>query len=467
MSDSAAISPSALSDLLKSASSRSLSLSDISGRSLKLNSHTYDFDTPLTFSSLNKTLTKSLISLFLQLQNPEINFKDYKQLCEEYDVKDTVKVTEKKYVFSYFQKGDDGVKKVRIDSGEAARNDRRKDGHEKKDSDHSKRRDNDRERGRSSLKDHHRSRSKRSRDDAGGSAKKKEKKDEAITHQQLLQDLNIVVDKRSGAPNSAKKRSHDGSATEADTENKMTEETETTENNMDATAHSGEDPPFLLSPEEEERRAIEACLSASGYEATKLSPEILERDRLLVEKVTNFEIPVGDSGSILRCGAMSSTLPQHNGRKPGASVDALSQRNFARVLALFEESKKEEQKLRRGVTNRTQQAKVKVQEKVAPTGKPIIIVPNAMTSPITLVNAGAFFGTAKFIPREKCQKTKLKEPSVTITRTVSNRFGGGKVEYEIIDNPKRMLKSPADWARVVAVVAQGESWQFKGWKMGW
>merc|ERR1712154_82673 len=39
--------------------------------------------------------------------------------------------------------------------------------------------------------------------------------------------------------------------------------------------------------------------------------------------------------------------------------------------------------------------------------------------------------------------------------------------YEIMDNPKRHLKNPSDWARVVAVVAQGESWQFKGWKVGW
>lgn len=423
MSDSA----SALNDLLKSVSSSSLKLSDISGKSLRLNSRTYDFNTPLTFSSSEKTLTYSLISLFLQLQDPSIKFKDYNQLCKEYDVKDSVKVTEKRYVLSYFLKGEESVKKVRIDSGEGIQKDRRKDGYDKKDSDHSKRSERDR--------GHRSSRSKRSRDDIDGSAKKKERKDEpraAITHQQLLQDLNIVVDKR--LP-SAKK---DDSTGEVDTDTKIPEENETNEGSVDPTSALTEEPPSLLSPEEEERRAIEACLSASGYEATKLSPEILEKDRLEVEKVTNFEIPVGDSGSILRCGAMSS---------------------FADVLKLFEESKKHSR------PSKPKQSKVKVQTKVTLTGKPIIIVPNAMTSPITLVNAGNFFGKAKFIPREKCQKSKA--PSVSITRTVSSRFGGGNLEYEIIDNPKRMLKNPSDWARVVAVVAQGEAWQFKGWKMGW
>ncbi len=469
MSDPVSTNASALNDLLSSVTSLSLNDINISGKSLRLNSHTYDFNVPLTFSSLDKTLTYSLISLFLQLQDPKINFKDYNQLCKVYDVKDNVKVTEKKYVFNYFLKGGDGVVKVRIDSGEGEHKDRQKDGHDKKESDHSKSRDNDRDRGKSSHKDHHRSRSKRGRDDVVGNTKKKEKKDEptaAITHQQLLQDLNIVVDKRSGAPN-AKKISPDDNDSTQEVDKDYPDKKETTQGSADYTVStSTEEPPLLLSPEEGERRAIEACLSASGYEATKLSPEILERDRLEVEKVTNFEIPVGDSGSILRCGAMSSAVPQNNGRKPSGVVDALNQKNFARVLELFEESKKHEQKLRRGVTSRTQQSKVKVEEKGTPTGKPIIIVPNAMTAPITLVNAKAFFGEAKFVPRENCQKSKGKEASVTITHSVSNRFGGGNMDYEIIDNPKRILKNPSDWSRVVAVIAQGESWQFKGWKMG-
>lgn len=34
-------------------------------------------------------------------------------------------------------------------------------------------------------------------------------------------------------------------------------------------------------------------------------------------------------------------------------------------------------------------------------------------------------------------------------------------EYLVIDNPSRL--APGDWERVVAVVALGKEWQFKGW----
>lgn len=441
-----AISSSALNDLLASASK--LSLSDVSGKSVKLNSQTYDLDIPITFSSGGKTFTYSLISLFLQLQNPSIKFLEYKNLCNEYDVKDFVKVTEKKAVLGYFLK-DDGGKKVRITSVEEGQND--KDTIEKVKFD-----DSETDKG-------NWSKSKRSRDDAAGNAKKKERKEDTsmpISHQQLLENLNTVIDKRAGATKQTMDLADvDGIGDESkDAEIAL-------ESVLDASATPTDEPPSLLSQEEEERRAIQACLSATGYEATKLSQDMLERDRLEVEKITSFEIPVGDSGSILRYGSIISNQSQTNGWKPGVS-DALNQRNFTRVLQLLEESKREEQhKQKYGSKQKIIPNKAKVQEKITPAGNPIIIVPNAMTSPITLINAKLFFGKASYMPREKCQKTK--ESTVEITRNVSGRLGGGSITYEIMDNPKKHLKSPSDWDRVVAVVAQGNSWQFKGWSMGW
>ena len=101
-------------------------------------------------------------------------------------------------------------------------------------------------------------------------------------------------------------------------------------------------------------------------------------------------------------------------------------------------------------------------------GKPIIIVPNAMTSPITLINASLFFEKSTYQSRDSLvkQDPSARQPSgmVPISRRISPRLGGGLVSYEIIDNPTMKL-SKDDWDRVVAVIAQGASWQFKGWKM--
>jgi hypothetical protein len=512
-------------------------------------------------SSSSSSLTYSLISLFLQLQNPSISFIEYKKLCKEYDVKDFVKVTEKKHVFGYFLKeggssgssgggasastsadrmstsaageAGDEKKQVKVEPGSDLRGDGRS--HRKDSYDKSDNRDRDRDRDRDSSrrssssrpKDHHRhdrdrhehrsstsrsSKSKRGRDSHGhghdtaasGGAKKKEKKEESstpITHQQLLDGLkNVVVKRAVPDANTNVKQATDEDADNAkpsNDETKVNIENDTA-TNMDTSTdadpsstttnptpnNTTEEPPQLLSPEEEERRAIQACLSASGYEATKLSQEILEKDRMEVEKITNFEIPVGDSGSILRCGAMSSSNSSQsyhntmNGRKSGSgmggnhSSDKFNQKNFIRVLHLLDESKREAaDKLKHGSKYKPRSSSSKSginktqQEKVQPKGNPIIIVPNAMTSPITLLNALPFFQKASFITRDKCKRSSIKK--YEFQRNVSHRYGGGTVTYEIIDNPKRVLKSPSDWARVVAVLAQGESWQFKGWKMGW
>jgi parafibromin len=100
-------------------------------------------------------------------------------------------------------------------------------------------------------------------------------------------------------------------------------------------------------------------------------------------------------------------------------------------------------------------------------GNPIIIVPNAMTSCITLVNAAFFLGKeATFVPRDVAVKRPdagKRGITLHITRKLPQRLGGGEITYDIIDNPTTRLKKE-DWERVVAVIAQGASWQFKGWR---
>jgi len=111
---------------------------------------------------------------------------------------------------------------------------------------------------------------------------------------------------------------------------------------------------------------------------------------------------------------------------------------------------------------------------------PLIIVPNAMTSPIGMINANNFFANAKFIPRDRTAAKKVS--TLVFKRRISSRLmsrgiggggGGGslssngassgEMEYELMDNPATKL-SRHDWDRVVAVIAHGEKWQFKGWK---
>ncbi|XP_064616163.1 parafibromin-like [Liolophura sinensis] len=90
---------------------------------------------------------------------------------------------------------------------------------------------------------------------------------------------------------------------------------------------------------------------------------------------------------------------------------------------------------------------------------PIIIIPAATTSLITMYNAKDILQELKFVTTEdkKNQGTK-RDNEVLIQRRKS---GGLTVPYRIIDNPLKLTNE--DWDRVVAVFVQGPAWQFKGW----
>ncbi|OWF44257.1 parafibromin-like [Mizuhopecten yessoensis] len=90
---------------------------------------------------------------------------------------------------------------------------------------------------------------------------------------------------------------------------------------------------------------------------------------------------------------------------------------------------------------------------------PIIIIPAATTSIITMFNAKDILQDHRFVSTEekKAQGTK-RDNEVLIQR---RKAGNLTVPYRIIDNPLKL--SPDDWDRVVAVFVQGPAWQFKGW----
>jgi len=110
-----------------------------------------------------------------------------------------------------------------------------------------------------------------------------------------------------------------------------------------------------------------------------------------------------------------------------------------------------------------------------PEGKPIIVVPSSMmNSVLTSANAEKLLGQGIFVNSLEARKsstnkvTMIKRPEAATGTTVphdGSRKGPCKMptEFELVENVKRLTHSE-DWARVVAVFASGQEWQFKGWR---
>ncbi|XP_040215746.1 parafibromin [Rana temporaria] len=98
---------------------------------------------------------------------------------------------------------------------------------------------------------------------------------------------------------------------------------------------------------------------------------------------------------------------------------------------------------------------------------PIIIIPAATTSLITMLNSKDLLQDLKFVSSEEKKKQGCqRENEVLIQRRKDQMQPGGTsisvtVPYRVIDQPLKLL--PQDWDRVVAVFVQGPAWQFKGW----
>ncbi|XP_053738979.1 parafibromin [Synchiropus splendidus] len=98
---------------------------------------------------------------------------------------------------------------------------------------------------------------------------------------------------------------------------------------------------------------------------------------------------------------------------------------------------------------------------------PIIIIPAATTSLITMLNAKDLLQDLKFVtPEDKKKQGIQRDNEVLLQRRKDQIQPGGTtlsvtVPYRIIDQPLKL--APQDWDRVVAVFVQGPAWQFKGW----
>ena len=97
---------------------------------------------------------------------------------------------------------------------------------------------------------------------------------------------------------------------------------------------------------------------------------------------------------------------------------------------------------------------------------PIIIVPAALTTLVTLINSKDLLQDFKFVnPDDKRRQGAVKENEVLVQRKKEIMLNGQMqtvtVPFRIVDQPLKL--SANEWNRVAACFVQGPAWQFKGW----
>lgn len=96
-------------------------------------------------------------------------------------------------------------------------------------------------------------------------------------------------------------------------------------------------------------------------------------------------------------------------------------------------------------------------------GVPIILVPSAFQTLITIYNVKEFLEDGVYIPTDvKAKQMKGPKPDcVTVQKKFSRDRDRVVTAYEVRDKPSALKAE--DWDRVVAVFVLGKEWQFKDW----
>ncbi|KAL9191045.1 hypothetical protein ACHAXT_000751 [Thalassiosira profunda] len=481
------------------------------GKTVTLMGTAHDATVPQTLTLSDgkggtKEVTYTLASIYLQLLHTSV--LQYRKACEAAGVEDNVKVLDKGSIIEYFLEPEDdaaagaaaapdeGAKedgdamdvddaaegKKEIQFSQPGSEEKRPRGRDK-----DRRREKERKDRKKRERSHSKSRKRKESVDEEEEPRKKSKGPMVpITNEQLVANLSTIVDKRdaaAGTPTKEKREGKEDATVPASPGTPMDSRVSTPMATPVPTEDEG------LSKEEEElhekedRELLMQWLSPAGFQVD--SPAVaaaVEADRDAVQKITALEIPVGDSASILRAGA-GGEIVEKGGE--GAAAGGVKKRDFARVLEIYQEVVAAEEKAKRssgsskkrpppppparggksprtGAGTSANAGAVKAIE-----GNPIIVIPNAMTSAINMINAGFFLGKdAVFVPREQAANMPdagKRGGTLQITRKLNQRLGGADITYDVIDNPTTRLKRD-EWSRVVAVVCQGASWQFKGWK---
>ncbi|XP_070070052.1 parafibromin [Drosophila takahashii] len=94
---------------------------------------------------------------------------------------------------------------------------------------------------------------------------------------------------------------------------------------------------------------------------------------------------------------------------------------------------------------------------------PIIVVPAALTSLVTLHNAKQLLQEMRYVSVEQARQS-MNVGQHLDELIIEHRFQGELLSYRVIDNVTRLTSG--EWDRVAAVFAMGPHWQFKGWPQG-
>nr|KAF6378776.1 hypothetical protein mMyoMyo1_009686 [Myotis myotis] len=98
---------------------------------------------------------------------------------------------------------------------------------------------------------------------------------------------------------------------------------------------------------------------------------------------------------------------------------------------------------------------------------PILIIPAAATSLITMLNAKDLLQALTFVPSDEKKKQGGRRENETLIQRRKDRVQprgtalGLMVPYRVVDQPLKLM--PQDWDQVVAVFVHSPAWQFKGW----
>ncbi|KAK0608934.1 hypothetical protein LWI29_038321 [Acer saccharum] len=96
-------------------------------------------------------------------------------------------------------------------------------------------------------------------------------------------------------------------------------------------------------------------------------------------------------------------------------------------------------------------------------GVPIILVPSAFQTLLTIYNVKEFLEDGVYIPTDVKVKSMngVRPECVTVQKKFSRDRDQVVKAYEVRDKPSAL--KPEDWDRVVAVFVLGKEWQFKDW----
>ncbi|KAF9167726.1 accessory factor associated with RNA polymerase II [Mortierella sp. AD010] len=111
-----------------------------------------------------------------------------------------------------------------------------------------------------------------------------------------------------------------------------------------------------------------------------------------------------------------------------------------------------------GASSRTSSSK----SKSSSSRIPIIIVPAAMTSMLTMFNIKQFLEDQLFVESEGIRNKGGPKPTRLMIERRQKPNETHKTSYHVIDSTDQMRDE--DWDRVVCVFTNGAEWQFKKWK---